>query len=95
MQVSQLSRKAKSISDLAIEVKLGHSDLPILPNEFLTDEEEPEIYTPVDPEGDMPEADAFNPEMYNQYISAEVMVPRDDILIPAKVIGRQHDQDGK
>jgi hypothetical protein len=42
----------------------------------------------------MPEADAFDAQMYDQYISAEVMVPQDDVLVTAKVIGRKHDRDG-
>jgi hypothetical protein len=77
--------------DLAIERKLGQADIPIMPNEFLTDEDEPDMYEPMDPKGDMPEADAFDAQMYDQYISAEVMVPQDDVLVAAKVIGHKHD----
>ena len=67
--------------DLAIEARLGQADIPVMPNEFLIDEDEPDMYEPVDPKGDMPEADAFDAQMYDQYISAEVMVPQGDILV--------------
>jgi len=83
------------VYDLAIETKLGHADLPILPIEFLTDKEEPDIYAPIDPEGDMPEADMFDPEMYDQYISAKVMVLQDNILIPEKVVSRKRNHSRK
>jgi hypothetical protein len=53
-----------------------------------------EVYDPVDPTGDIPEADAFDAEMYDQYISAEIMVSKGDNLITAKVLGRKHDRDG-
>jgi hypothetical protein len=33
----------------------------------------------------MPEADAFDTQTYDQYISAEVMVPKGDGLVTAKV----------
>ena len=39
----------------------------------------------------MPEADAFDAQMCDQYIVAEVMVPKGDILVPAKVFARKHD----
>jgi hypothetical protein len=39
-----------------------------LPNEFLIDEDEPDMYELIDPKGDMPEADAFDAQMYDQYI---------------------------
>ena len=42
----------------------------------------------------MPEADAYDAQMYDQYISTEVMVPKGDILVSAKVIGRKTDRDG-
>ena len=80
--------------DLAIESKLGQADIPTMPNEFLVDEDEPDMYKPVDPEGDMPEADAFDAQMYDQYISVEVMVPQGDILVTAKVISCKHDRNG-
>jgi hypothetical protein len=93
-QVTEDERKSATFQerqkayDLAIEAKLGQADIPIMSNEFLTDEDEPDMYEPIDPKGDMPEADAFDAQTYDQYISAEVMMPQGDILVPAKVIVR-------
>jgi hypothetical protein len=42
----------------------------------------------------MPEADAFDAQTYDQYILAEVMIPKGDNLVTAKVLGRKHDHDG-
>jgi len=42
----------------------------------------------------MPEADAFDTQTYDQYISAEEMVPKGDGLETAKVLARKHDRDG-
>jgi len=80
--------------DLAIETKLGQRGVPPMPNEFLTDEDDDTPYDPVEPEAEMPEADAYDAQMYDQYISAEVMVPKGDILVSARVIGRKTDRDG-
>jgi len=80
--------------DLAIETKLGQRGVPPMPNEFLTDEDDVP-YDPVEPEAEMPEVDAYDAQMYDQYISAEVMVPKGDILVSAKVTGCKTDRDGK
>ncbi len=86
-------KQALETYDLTIEIKLSHRNVPV-PNEFLVDEDDDAPYEPVEPEAEMPEADAFDAQMYDQYISAEVMVPKGDILVPAKVIARKHDRDG-
>jgi hypothetical protein len=99
-QVTEDERKSTTFQerqkayDLAIEAKLGQADIPIRPNEFLINKDEPDMYEPINPKGDMPEADAFDAQMYDQYISAEVMVPQGDTLVPAKVIAQKHDHNG-
>ncbi len=80
--------------DLAIETRLGQGEQPPLPNEFLIDEDDDTPYEPIEPDAEMPEADAYDAQMYGQYISAEVMIPKGDTLIPARVIGRKTDRDG-
>ena len=80
--------------DLSIQTKLGQADIPIMPNEFLIDEDDFQVHEKVDPSGDMPEADAFDAQTYDQYISAEVMIPKGDGLVTAKVLARKHDRDG-
>ena len=49
---------------------------------------------PMEPEAERPEADAFTPEMYDTLISAEVLLPKGDILVPAKVTGRKRNENG-
>ncbi len=34
------------------------------------------------------------PESYDAMISAELLLPKYDVLIPAKVIGQKHDMQG-
>jgi hypothetical protein len=98
-KLSEDERKSSEVQealkayDLAIETKLSRNDPPI-PNEFIVDEDTDAPYEPVDSESEMPEADAFDAQMYDQYISAEVLLPKGDILVPAKVVGRKHDRDG-
>lgn len=77
-----------------LEMRLVQTPIPYLANEFLIDEDDIDENDLVDPKADMPEADGFDAEMCNQYISVEVLVPRDGILIPAKVIGPKHVCDG-
>jgi hypothetical protein len=79
--------------DLAIEIKFSRNNPP-LPNEFLVDEDDDLPNEPIEPEAEMPEADAFDAQMYDQYISAEVLLPKGDILVSARVVGRKHDRDG-
>jgi hypothetical protein len=57
-------------------------------------DEDYEIYSPFEPDSDRPEADEFAPEMYDSLINAEVMLPRGDILLSAKVLGRKRDSSG-
>jgi hypothetical protein len=98
-KLSEDERKSREVQealkeyDLAIEIKFSRNDPP-LPNEFIIDEDDDTPYEPMEPESEMPEADAFDHQMYDQYISAEVLLPKGDILLPAKVIGRKHDRDG-
>ena len=57
-------------------------------------DEDYDVYDPMEPEADKPEADAFTPEMYDALISAEVLLPKGDVLLPAKVLGRKRDAAG-
>lgn len=57
-------------------------------------DEDYDVYKPMEPEADKPKADAFTPEMYDALISAEVLLPNGDTLIPTIVIGREQDASG-
>jgi hypothetical protein len=67
----------------------GHVPLKyVIHNEVIPAPDE-NLNVPMEPEAERPEADAFTPEMYDTLISAEVLLPKGDILVPAKVIGRK------
>jgi hypothetical protein len=72
--------------------KVGEADLQELP-EGLQDEYD-DVYEPIEPEACKPEIDDFTPETYDALISAEVLLPKGDILLPAKVVGRKRDHNG-
>jgi hypothetical protein len=64
---------------------------------IMFDEYDDEAYgptEPVEPEAEKPEVAEFTTEAYDKFISAEVMLPQGDILVPAHVVGRKRDQDG-
>jgi hypothetical protein len=83
-QVQELN---KSIID-----KIGTVDLTDIPIEL---QDEYDQYAPMEPEADRPDRDEFTAETYDALISAEVLMPKGGILIPAKVIGRKHDLQGQ
>jgi hypothetical protein len=56
--------------------------------------EDYDIYNPMEPEAEIPEADAFTPEMCENLISAMVLIPKGDVLLPATVIGCKWDKSG-
>lgn len=66
--------------------------LPEVP-EYLFDEEEDTV-DPEDPDATKPEADDFTPEAYDQYLTAEVMLPHGGEMAQARVISRKRDADG-
>ncbi len=53
-----------------------------------------DVYEPWEPEADKPEADDFTPETYDATVSAELFLPKENVLLPAKVIGWKHDAKG-
>ncbi len=57
-------------------------------------DEDYEIYNPFEPEADRPGADEFTPKAFDNLLSAEVLLPKGDVLIPARVIARKHDASG-
>jgi hypothetical protein len=52
-------------------------------------------YEPTEPEASMPEADDYYmPESYDEYLTAEVLLPNMGTVTKAKIIGWKRDQDG-
>ncbi len=66
-----------------IETKIMDVKQPSLLQEPLMD-----VYDPYEPEAVKPEVDNFTPDAYDAMISAELFIPKEDVLIPATVIGR-------
>jgi hypothetical protein len=63
-------------------------------NHDLDEEFRTPAYSPVDPQASMPEADEWDAEAFDQYISAEVKLPRDGTEVLGQVVARKHDHDG-
>ena len=57
------------------------------------DQETTPYYDPYEPEARMPEANDFTTEEYDNYIAAEVMLPKGDNMVLGKVIGCKRDAD--
>jgi ribosomal protein L15 len=51
-------------------------------------------HPPMEPENSMPEADNWDAEAYDQYISAEVLLPKDGQEVLGQVVARKRDADG-
>ena len=51
-------------------------------------------FDPAEPEAEMPEADDYTPEAYDEYLTAEVLLPNMGTVTKAKVIGRKRNADG-
>ena len=83
---------------IAERFKAGHgvsdkSDVPA----WLFDEDDhllEEAVEPIEPEAAMPEADTFDTDAFDEYISAEVILPCGNEQRMGKVLGRKRDADG-
>jgi hypothetical protein len=77
--------------DQNIITKIGAANDDDIPQEL---QDEYEQLEPVEPHACKPDIDALAEGIYDTLISAEVMLPRDGILTPAKVVGRKRDAMG-
>ena len=93
--------------DLAVAEKIGDSVknedvddglvglFPDVPDDiFLPDNNVEDQHVPVDDADEVPEADNFTPEAYDEYLTAEVLLPNMGEMTKAKVVGRKRDADG-
>jgi hypothetical protein len=89
--------------DLAVAEKIGNSiedidDMliglfPQVPDDiFLPDAEQNGDHIPADGADTLPEA--FTPEEYDEYLTAEVLLPNMGQMAKAKLVGRKRDADG-
>jgi hypothetical protein len=51
-------------------------------------------FEPFAPSLAMPEADEFDPEVFDAYLRAEVLLPKGDCLVTGTVVGRKRDMNG-
>jgi hypothetical protein len=99
--------KAKMLElDLAVKEKIGDSvgneDIdegliglfPEVPEDIFLPDNDHEDLVPVDHADAVPEADSFTPEAYDEYLTAEVLLPNMGEMTKAKVVGRKRDADG-
>ena len=83
--------------DLSIRDKVSTADDDFVdpPVELQDEDDSLDVhFDPMEPEAERPEADDFTPEALDNLINAEVILPKGDILIPARVIGRKRDESG-
>jgi Reverse transcriptase (RNA-dependent DNA polymerase) len=91
--------------DLAIKERIGDTledaaldpDLvgafPEVPDDIFLPDNDVE-FDPAEPDAAMPEADEYTPEAYDEYLTAEVLLPNMGTVTKAKVIGRKRNSDG-
>ena len=92
--------------DLAVAEKIGNSVendgvddaliglFPEIPDDIFLPDREDGDDEPVDGADVLPEADDFTPELYDEYLTAEVLLPNMGEMTKAKVISRKRDSDG-
>jgi len=68
-------------------------DLDELEDQPAPDHITPE-YAPIDPDSKIPDSDQWEPESYDQYIAAEVRLPKNGEEVIGTVVARKRDQDG-
>ena len=67
---------------------------PEVPDTLFTDDQDDENVEPFEPEATKAEADDTTPEAYDEYLTAEVMMPHGGDMLKAIVKGRKRDSDG-
>ena len=90
--------------DLAVAEKIGNSIedvddaliglFPEIPDDIFLPDNETGDHEPVDESEEIPEADQFTPEAYDEYLTAKVWLPNMGEITKAKVMARKRDADG-
>jgi hypothetical protein len=81
--------KAKHELNKRILDKIGVPNSDDIPSDL--QDAHDHIYETVKAEAHMPETDLFTPEENDTLITAELLLPKGDILVPAHVVGqKQH-----
>jgi hypothetical protein len=82
--------------DHAIRDRIGTDSDPELqtPQDLVDVEDDYLVYKPQEPEATQQEADEVAPEVFDYLISAKVLLPKGDVLLPACIISRKRDGEG-
>jgi hypothetical protein len=92
--------------DVSVKEKIGDSiknddldeDLiglfPEVPDDVFLPDNDHDDHVPTDDADVVPEADEFTPEAYDEYLTAEVLLPNMGEMTKAKVTDRKRDADG-
>ena len=86
------SRIGDSLSEEELNPELTGL-LPEVPDDIFLPDHDMEHDSP-EPEAAAPEADDYTPEAYDEYLTAEVLLPNMGTITKAKVVGRKRDADG-
>jgi Reverse transcriptase (RNA-dependent DNA polymerase) len=91
--------------DLAIAEKIGNAVddvddaliglFPEIPDDIFVPDDNDELEYLPDEDAKLPEADDSTPEAYDEYLTAEVLLPSMGTMTKAKVTGRKRDADGR
>jgi len=85
-------RIGDTLEDAALDPELVGA-FPEVPDDIFLPDDDIE-FDPAEPDAAMPEADEYTPEAYDEYLTAEVLLPNMGTVTKAKVIGRKRDSDG-
>lgn len=94
--IAELDNSIKSkIGDTLVDDEIDNELIglyPDVPDDVFLPDRDVDIAAERDAE--MPEADDYTPEAYDDYLTAEVLLPNMGTVVKAKVIGRKRDADG-
>ena len=94
--IAELDTSIKSkIGDTLVDDDIDNELIglyPDVPDDVFLPDREDDIAA--DHDAEMPEADDFTPEAYDEYLTAEVLLPSMGTVVKAKVTGRKRDADG-
>jgi hypothetical protein len=82
LRTEAIKEQIKELNQQIVE-KIGGVNLDDISMEL---RDEYDICKPVEPEACKPEIEEFSPDSYDALISAELLLPKGDVLMPAKVV---------
>ena len=87
------AKQGDKVKDKDLDPELAHQFPTEEETDYLFDDED-DCVEPVDPEAAMPEADDFTPEAFDNFLTAQVLLPQGGEQVRAVVKSRKKDRDG-